>query len=116
MMNLIGNATQIFVKLNDERWYELNPMMIRDISFSLCYDDLAQFSLKAEGTPAVRERAVLEITGYLPADPKDELKELTSSSLGYCLYCGSEWRSDTRGNCGACGGTAEKSHFKGEEI
>lgn len=118
-MSIVGKNLTVVLDLGDGREYRMDGGIVRSIDMSMTHDDLTTFNMDITG-PAMQivgpSRSEVSINGIVTDgaldalfsyDPDEEKIEASGIQHGvdFCRYCGSDWTTDQRGNCGACGGT-----------
>ena len=125
MAAILGRNLSVTLDLGDGREYKLDSGMITNIEISNTVDDVARFGIDIVGSP-IRSRPVqsnVTLTGVYEGKGLDELFAYTPNEEKikeaglihgehYCSYCGSDWLPDSRGNCGACGGSKQRGKVR----
>jgi len=122
MAAILGRNLSVTLDLGDGREYKLESGMITNIEISNTVDDLSRFGMDIIGSPIIIPKPVqtnITLSGIYEGSGMDELfaytpdeEKIKKSGLihgeHYCAYCGSDWLPDSRGNCGACGGSKHR--------
>lgn len=125
MVAIMGKNLSVTLDLGDGREYKLDDGVITNIEISNTVDDISRFGIDIVGSPITMRpvqsdvtlsgvyggHAIDELFAYTPDEEKIKEAGLIHGEH-YCRYCGSDWLPDSRGNCGACGGSKRKGKAK----